>query len=227
MLTFETREEAFERVISLKKPRCKYCGQEMSLWEVPDINVSDGLGWGTPWLFVCFNDECSLYAGGWKNLQENYGRTGSYRCICYPGTENYESMSVWSSMGGQGQIIDEEVLARRKLINEKTAKGMADLENFSQAGDSAAVLSVLLDANEPAGVRLKAAVILGEIGDTDSVDPLRNHSFGNETLRKKMEEAIEKIHQRHFTRECPFCAEIIKQQAKICKHCGREMKNSQ
>lgn len=223
MLVIETKEEVFERVISLKKPKCKYCGQEMSLWEVPDINVSDGLGWGTPYLFVCFNDECSLYSGGWKNIQENYGRTASYRCICYPETENYECMSVWGPMGGHGQIIDDEVLSRRKILNEKTAEGMAALEKYSQTGDSAAVRDILLDAAQPAGVRMKAAIILGEMGSADSIDSLRNHSFGNETLRKKVEDTIEKIHQRHFTRECPFCAEIIKQQAKICKHCGKEV----
>ncbi|MGE0087067.1 MAG: zinc ribbon domain-containing protein [Desulfococcaceae bacterium] len=225
MLTYETREEVFERVISMKKPKCKYCGQEMSLWEVPDINFSDGLGWGTPWLFVCFNDECSLYSGGWENLKENYGRTASYRCICYPGTENYDCMSVLGPMGGHGQIIDDEVLSRRKIINEKTAKGMAALETYSQTADSAAVLAILLDASEPAGVRLKAAEILGETGGTDNIDPLRNNSFGNKVLQKKVEEVIEKIHQRYFTRECPFCAEIIKRQANICKHCGREIKN--
>jgi hypothetical protein len=29
----------------------------MKIWEVPPINVGDGLGWGTPFLFMCFNDE--------------------------------------------------------------------------------------------------------------------------------------------------------------------------
>ncbi|MCK5418660.1 MAG: zinc ribbon domain-containing protein, partial [Desulfobacterales bacterium] len=34
---------------------------------------------------------------------------------------------------------------------------------------------------------------------------------------------VSKIHQRYFTRECPFCAEIIKKRAKICKHCQKEV----
>lgn len=25
-----------------------------------------------------------------------------------------------------------------------------------------------------------------------------------------------------YTRKCPFCSEIIKEDAKLCKHCGRE-----
>ncbi len=39
----------------------------------------------------------------------------------------------------------------------------------------------------------------------------------------KIEKAIQKIHARHYTRDCPFCAEIIKKRAKICKHCGKEV----
>ncbi|RLC31553.1 MAG: zinc ribbon domain-containing protein, partial [Deltaproteobacteria bacterium] len=31
------------------------------------------------------------------------------------------------------------------------------------------------------------------------------------------------IHDRHFTRECPFCAEIIKKRAKLCKHCNQDV----
>jgi len=34
---------------------------------------------------------------------------------------------------------------------------------------------------------------------------------------------VARIHERHFTRECPFCAEVIKRRAKICKHCGKDV----
>jgi predicted RNA-binding Zn-ribbon protein involved in translation (DUF1610 family) len=42
-------------------------------------------------------------------------------------------------------------------------------------------------------------------------------------VQKKVDEAIVKIHERHFTRECPFCAEIIKRRAKVCRHCGKDV----
>jgi len=38
-----------------------------------------------------------------------------------------------------------------------------------------------------------------------------------------MEKVVEQLHERHFTRECPFCAEIIKKRATVCKHCGKDV----
>ena len=222
-MTFETKEDVFERVIRQKRPLCKYCHQEMSLWEAPDMAIDDGLGWGTPYMFVCFNDACRLYAQGWDNIRENYGRTASYRCICYPGTETFECMSVYGPQGGHGQIVDEAALSKQKEIEAKIQNGLAVLEDCAAGNDGKTVLIILMDPLEPNRVRVKAAEMLADLGDTDAVEPLRNKKFGNAILLKKVEAAIDKIHERHFTRECPFCAEIIKRRANICKHCGQTL----
>ena len=222
-MAFETKEEIFEKVISQEKPKCPHCDQEMSLWEVPDIAVDDGLGWGTPYLFICFNNECTLYSSGWDNIRENYGRTASYRCMCYPDSGNYECMPVWGPQGGQGQIIDDEALEERDRLKRKTEKGFAVLAECAVSEDGIKVVRILLDPDEPNRVRIRAAEMAGNVAGLEAIDPLRNHKYGNEILRKKVEEVISKIHQKHFTRECPFCAEVVKQQAKLCKHCGQEI----
>jgi ribosomal protein L37AE/L43A len=72
-------------------------------------------------------------------------------------------------------------------------------------------------------VRLKAAEMIGDIGELEAIEPIRNTKFGNKIIQKKVDESIKKIHERYFTRECPFCAEIIKKRAKVCKHCGKEV----
>ena len=51
------------------------------------------------------------------------------------------------------------------------------------------VLRLLLDPTEPARVRLKAAEMLGDIGEIDVIEPLRSHTFGNEIIDKQAEEA--------------------------------------
>ena len=89
--------------------------------------------------------------------------------------------------------------------------------------DGPAVLRLLLDPAEPMRVRTKAAEMLGDIGEIEAIEPLRSLKIGNELLQKSVEASLQKIHDRLYTRECPFCAEIIKKRAKICKHCGQDV----
>ncbi len=91
----------------------------MGLWEVPPINFSDGLGWGVPYLYLCFNYNCPLYEGRWDNLRENYTQNASHRCICYPGTTQFEYMPVFSPIGAKGQIIDDQALTTAEMLKER------------------------------------------------------------------------------------------------------------
>ena len=222
-MAIETREQVLEKVLAQEKPKCPHCSEEMSLYEVPPFTFSDGLGWGVPYLFLCFNDDCSLYRQGWDHIEENYAHKASYRCMNYPGTDQFELMPVFSSMGGTGQIIDDEVLAKEEALKEAIKKGFSILAECYVSQDGPQVLTMLADAAEPARVRAKAAEMIGDIGELQAIEPLRNLRFGNELIQKAVDEAIQKIHKRNFTRECPFCAEIIKQRAKVCKHCRKEV----
>jgi predicted RNA-binding Zn-ribbon protein involved in translation (DUF1610 family) len=212
-----------ERVMAMQKPRCPHCNEEMKLWEVPPITFSDGLGWGVPFLFLCFNDECPLYLQGWKDMEENYSQRASMRCFNYPGTEQFECMPVFSSMGGQGQIIDDEVLAQQEMLKEQTKKGFSILADCYVNKDGLTVIRLLSDACEPMRVRIKAAEMIGDIGELEAIEPLRFMKAANQKLQETIDAAVVKIHERYFTRECPFCAEIIKKRAKVCKNCGKEV----
>ena len=222
-MAFETKQQVLEKILSKEKPSCPHCGAEMSIWEVPPISVGDGLGWGTPYLFVCFNDDCSLYMQGWDNMRDNYGRNASYRCMRYPDQDNYECIPVFSPVGATGQIIDDQVLAEQEALKEAIKKGFFTLAECYTQKDWKTVLAMLLDAGEPERVRVKAAEMMGDIGEAGAIEPLSNYKFGNPNLIKTVNASIKKIHERNFTRECPFCAEIIKKRAKICKHCEKEV----
>jgi hypothetical protein len=222
-MSFETREEIFEKVMTLPRPKCPYCQAEMNLWEEPPMRFSDGLGWGTPYLFICFNDDCRLYRDGWKHIEETYAHKASYRCMNYPGTEVFELMPVFSDMGARGQIIDDQAVAAEQAMKEAIKRGFNLLADYFTTRDGPAILQLLIDPQEPARVRLKAAEMIGDIGEVEAVEPLRNHKFPNAVLQARVEAAIVKIHERHFTRECPFCAEIIKRRANVCKHCGKDL----
>lgn len=222
-MAFETKEQVLEKILEKEKPSCPHCQQEMSLWEVPPMNFSDGLGWGVPYLYVCFNDECSLYKQGWDNMRENYGRNSSYRCMRYPEEDIYECLPVFGPEGGSAQVVDDEAVHQQEMLKEAIKKGFSILADCYSNNDGVTVLRLLTDGAEPMRVRAKAAEMMGDIGTVEAVDPLRSLKFGNQILQEKVETAIKKIHERHFTRECPFCAEIIKQRANVCKHCGKEV----
>jgi len=222
-MAIESKQEYIERVLALKKPNCPHCGETMKLWEVPPINVSDGLGWGEPFLFLCFNDECPLYTQGWKDMEENFAQRASMRCLNYPGTEQFECMPVFSSMGGQGQIIEDETLAQEEILKEQTKKGFSILADCYTNKDGVTIMRLLSDSCEPVRVRLKAAEMIGDLGELEAIEPLRCMKAANQKLQESISHAVEKIHERYFTRECPFCAEVIKRRAKICKSCGKDV----
>jgi len=222
-MAFETKEQVLEKIITQKRPVCPHCKEEMKLWEVPPVAFSDGLGWGTPYLYLCFNDDCPLYVQGWKNIQENYGHTSSYRCMCYPCTDTFECMPVFSSMGGTAQIIDDQVIAQQEVLKEAIKKGFSVLAETYVQKDWSTALSLLMDPTQPVRVRVKAAEIVGDIGELEAIEPIRCYKFGNDVLQARVNESVKMIHERYFTRECPFCAEIIKKRAGVCKHCGREV----
>ncbi|NNG00970.1 MAG: zinc ribbon domain-containing protein [Desulfobacteraceae bacterium] len=222
-MAFETKEQVLEKVMTMERPVCPHCKKQMDIWEAPPINFADGLGWGAPYLFLCFNDECPLYVNGWDNLKENYAHNASYRCFCYPGEDHYECMPVFSPMGAKGQIINEQVMAQQEVLKDNIKKGFSILADCYINQDGVSVLRLLLDPSEPMRVRTKAAEMMGDIGGIEAIDALRNLRVGNDILEKKIETAVQEIHTRHFTRECPYCAEIIKKKAKLCKHCGKDV----
>ena len=219
-MAFETKEDVLIRVLTQERPKCTYCGKKMSIWEVPQFPFEDGLGWGTPYLFVCFNNRCPLYEQGWYNIRRNYGRYASYRCICFPGSHSYACMAVFSQNGATGQIIEDEIAAAKlQALKTGIERKLSFLEDCYAANDWQSVLKMLLDPIEQDIVRIKAADIIGKIGTTEAIEHIRNKNFGNGFLSKKIEESVEKIHERFSTRECPFCAEIINEEARICEHC--------
>ncbi|MBW1741532.1 MAG: zinc ribbon domain-containing protein [Deltaproteobacteria bacterium] len=218
-----TREDVYNKMVNEKKPVCPHCGQEMVIWECPPMTFSDGLGWGTPYLYVCFYDDCPLYLEGWKNIMDNYANVASYRCICDPTSRKMDCMPVFSRDGGKGYIIDEEVRAREEARKAAEKKGLEELQACYEAADTSTILKTLLDKHILPAIRAKAAEMIGEIGGLDVIEPIRNHVFENEVLNTNVEVSIQLIHKRHYTKECPFCAEIIKARAVVCKHCGKDL----
>lgn len=206
-----------------EKPVCPHCGQKLSKWGTPSFNFADGLGWCSPFLYVCFNDECSFFRKSWTHMYETYGQEMGYRYMLHPDSGEESSIPVGGKDVMKGDIIDEVREAREKEELEKRKKDFQELTDYFINGDKDAILKMLLDESGFGSVRLKAAEHLGKIGDIHALEQMLNFQFTNEVIQKKVDESIAKIHKKNFTMECPYCAEIIKQRARSCKHCGKAL----
>lgn len=212
-----------EKVMEDKQVVCPHCGQKLNKWSTPSFNFADGLGWCTPFLYVCFNDECRFYVNSWSHMNDVYGQAMGYRYMLHPDSHESSSLPVGSKYAMKGDIVDEIQEAEEKEALAERKKAFQSLTDFFIGKDVDAILKMLLDENGFGSVRLKAAEHLGEIGDPRAIEPMANFKFSNEVIQKKVDESIQKIHKKNFTMECPYCAEIIKIRAKICKHCGKEL----
>jgi hypothetical protein len=189
------------------------------------MTFSDGLGWGSPYLYVCFNDDCSLYSEGWGNLMDNYASVASYRCICDPMSQNrqWDCMPVFSPEGGRGCIIDEQLREQELALKKAQKEGLEILDECARTKNDKGILNILFNMDTLPPVAFRAAELIEEIGGLDVIEPLRNYHGTNAIVKERVAESIAKIHSRFFTKECPFCAEIIKSRAIVCKHCGKEV----
>lgn len=100
-----------------KRPCCPHCGKKMLFWEVPPFPYEDGLGWGCKYMYVCFNDSCSLYVEGWDSIKTHYGHNASYRCIKIPNEPEFSSMMVFTAQGLRGNIVEKIPSSDKSVVS--------------------------------------------------------------------------------------------------------------
>jgi hypothetical protein len=74
----------------------------MSKWAPPDES-----NWDSPFMFVCFNDECDYFVRGWRWTEEQFATKASYRYFVNPATGASGPMGVWSRDALKGHIVAE------------------------------------------------------------------------------------------------------------------------
>ncbi len=58
----------------MDKPKCKYCGKEMTKVLMPP--ESD---WGVDYFWVCMEDDCKYFVEGWDWMKTKFKVKASYR----------------------------------------------------------------------------------------------------------------------------------------------------
>ncbi len=202
---------------------CPHCKEKLSCCEAPPIHVGDGLGWGSDVLFICLNDNCSLFLNGWDQIEKQYGHHASYRYMELPGSKEGNFMMVGNSDAFKACVIDKKVLLAQneRYIREKEA--VEGLKTCLEEKNLAPVMTLLLDEAAAIGTRKSAVTYLIQLNDTQCIDAIRNHKFRDTALEQEINAAINGILKANFKKECPHCLEIIKAQAKKCSHCKENL----
>lgn len=202
---------------------CPHCQERLSCCNVPPFHVGDGLGWGAEVIFICLNDDCPLYVNGWKFIEEKFGHISSYRYMLTPGSEAGMPMMVGSNDAFKGSEVDPEDIRRQDKRYQREKKALAELDGCVERKDIEPALYLVLDDAAHIKERERACELLIELNDIACIDPIRNHKFNNEGFGNTVNLAINRILTASFKKECPYCAEIIKAQAKLCQHCNKEV----
>ena len=202
---------------------CPDCDTKMSCCEVPPIHVGDGLGWGSEVMFICLNDECPTFKDGWQKVEVNYGHKGSFRNMQLPGSRELNALMVASKVAFTGSIIDQEVMRKQNERYQKEKDAIAALDTCLEEKDISPVMTLILDESASPEARSRAIDLLKDFNDLSCIDPIRNHKFRNTEFEQKCNMVIFALLKENYQKECPFCAELIKAQAKKCLHCRADL----
>ncbi|MCI5208353.1 MAG: hypothetical protein D3910_06065 [Candidatus Electrothrix sp. ATG2] len=132
-------------------------------------------------------------------------------------------MMVAGKSAFTGSIVDVDALKRQNSRYKSEKEAVAKLDTCVEANDLGPVLFLLTDNAANINDRKRAAVLLPDFNDLSCIEVLRNHDFSDTQLEQDINLAINKVLANHFLRECPYCAELIKARANICKHCSKEL----
>lgn len=214
-----------ERALKYLKEQhtCPHCKKELTLCHAPPVHVGDGLGWGSEFLFICLNDECSLYVNGWEYIDNQFGHVGSYRHMEIPNSNESYNMMVAGSGAFTGSVVDIEEIKRQNKRYQQEKEAVAALDTCIEDENLDPVLFLLLDKYVAIDDRKRAADLLAPLNNLDCIEPLRNFDFKDSHLEQVINMSIKEILDKHFLRECPYCAELVKARAKVCKHCRKDL----
>ncbi len=202
---------------------CPHCNTRLSCCEAPPFHVGDGLGWGTEVLFICLNDDCPIFVNSWKRFEELYGHSSSCRYMLVPGETSGSAMMVQGKDAFTGSVLDPEKIKSQNARYDQEKEALAKLATCVADHDCTPVMALLLDEKAGQAHRKQACECLVGVNDLSCIDALRNHDFANPEIEQRVNIAIKELLKANFKKECPHCAEIVKSQAKTCKHCNKEL----
>jgi len=202
---------------------CPHCEEKMSCCDAPPVHIGDGLGWGSEVMYICLNDHCSIFLNGWENIEMKYGHHASYRYMELPGSKEGNYMMVGNSDAFKASVIDPKVLKEQNQRFKEEKAALLKLETCVADKDLSPALYLILDEAADVNARKKAISCLVDLNNLDCLDPIRNHAFRDSSLEMECNQVIDLLLRNNFKKECPYCGDLVKMQAKKCMHCKEEL----
>ena len=138
-----------------------------------------------------------------------------------PNSKESYNMMVVGKEAFTGSIVDIEALKRQNVRYQRQQEALAALDTCVAEKRLEPVLTLLLDESVRIDDRKRAVALIGPLNDL-----LRERCASTPSgshLEQEVNLAIGKVLANHFLKECPYCAELIKSRATVCKHCQREL----
>ena len=202
---------------------CPHCEQKMHCCEAPPVHIGDGLGWGSEVLFICLNDYCPLFLKGWESIEQRYGHHASYRYMELPESTEGNLMMVGNADAFKASVINPEELKRQNQRFRREQEAVEKLATCVADQNIEPVLTLILDEGADISNRKAAIELLPAVNDLTCIDPVRNHTFRDSSMEMACNQAIAKLLQINYKKECPYCADLVKMQATKCIHCKEDL----
>ena len=77
----------------------------MKKWIVPDNPF--GQTWDNEYMYICFNDACPYYVGGWQHMFQQGNRNASYRLMYNPEKNSCSPIPVFGPQSLREGISEE------------------------------------------------------------------------------------------------------------------------
>jgi len=132
-------------------------------------------------------------------------------------------MMVGGADAFTGSVIDVAAIKKQNERHSKEKIHTQDLEKCVAENNLTPALTLVLDNCADLATRKRACELLIDLNNLDCIDPIRNHKFIHGEIEMQASLAIKQLLEKNHRMECPYCMEIIKSHAKMCKHCSKEI----
>jgi hypothetical protein len=132
-------------------------------------------------------------------------------------------MMVGSEDAFKGSVINLEQVESQNVRYQQEKQALDDLDSAIERKNLEPVMHLILDEAAAIEGRQRAISMLVPLNDLSCIDPIRNHKFRDTSLEAECNVAIGKLLKANYKKECPYCFELIKSQAKTCMHCKKDL----